>query len=62
MMNTDLMHMLHQQRLQQLRAEAERERAQRDVAGVRTAWAGVRLAAWLRRFSTRGIALTNQSA
>ena len=55
MMNTDLMHMLHHQRHQRLYAEAERERAQPYVAGARTAWAGARLAAWLRRVSTRGV-------
>jgi hypothetical protein len=53
MLNTDLMHMLHQQRHQKLWAEAERERVQRDVAGARTPWACARLAPWLQRFSTR---------
>jgi hypothetical protein len=53
MMNTDLLHRLHHQRHQKLWAEAERERAQRDVAGAQTTSAYTRLTTWLRRFSTR---------
>jgi hypothetical protein len=58
MMNPDLMYTLHQQRLQSLRDEAERERAQRDCASTRTPWVGARLAIWLQRFSTRRLQST----
>ena len=65
MMNTDLMHMLHHQRHQRLWAEAERERAARDCAGVTRAWGHGWLLAGLRRLSARwlrGVKLIGRAA
>jgi hypothetical protein len=58
MMNPDQLYALRQLQHQDLRAETERARAERDCVGVQTPGARARLAIWLRRFSIQRATLT----
>jgi hypothetical protein len=64
MMHPDQIYTVRQLRHQDLRAEAEQARAQRELLGNRAPWGSAEFAAWFRHWSarrTRGVTLTGRA-
>ena len=64
MMHPDQLYIVRQLKHQDLRAEAEQARAQRELFGNRTPWGSAGVVTWLRHWSarlSRGVTLTGRA-